>query len=117
MKADDAEVARLRRELAKTRMERDILKNAIAYFTKDQNSIHLVRGDLVHGLRAMVRNVDADLPQHGDGLGAHAGGVTPLTTLWCLTEQATGRWPRPSGCGPVRDAEDENSLHAEAFAP
>jgi transposase len=36
MKADDAEVARLRRELAKTRTERDILKKAIAYFTKEQ---------------------------------------------------------------------------------
>lgn len=36
MKLDDAEVARLRRELAKTRTERDILKKAIAYFAKDQ---------------------------------------------------------------------------------
>lgn len=36
MKPDDAEVARLRRELAKTRTERDILKKAIAYFAKDQ---------------------------------------------------------------------------------
>lgn len=35
MKPDDAEVARLRRELAKTRTERDILKKAIAYFAKD----------------------------------------------------------------------------------
>jgi transposase len=36
MKPDDAEVARLRRELAKTKAERDILKKAIAYFAKDQ---------------------------------------------------------------------------------
>ena len=35
MKPDDAEVARLRRELAKTKTERDILKNAIAYFAKE----------------------------------------------------------------------------------
>lgn len=35
MKADDAEVSRLRRELAKTRTERDILKKAIAYFAKE----------------------------------------------------------------------------------
>ena len=35
MKPDDAEVARLRRELAKTKTERDILKKAIAYFVKD----------------------------------------------------------------------------------
>ena len=35
MKADDAEVARLRRELAKTQAERDILKKAIAYFAKE----------------------------------------------------------------------------------
>ena len=35
MKPDDAEVARLRRELAKTKAERDILKKAIAFFTKD----------------------------------------------------------------------------------
>jgi transposase len=35
MKPDDAEVARLRRELAKTKAERDILKKAIAYFVKD----------------------------------------------------------------------------------
>src|SRR5437867_9472503 len=36
LKPDDAEIARLRRELAKTRTERDILKKAIAYFAKDQ---------------------------------------------------------------------------------
>ena len=35
MKPDDAEVARLKRELAKTRAERDILKKAIAYFAKE----------------------------------------------------------------------------------
>lgn len=35
MKPDDAEVARLRRELAKTRTERDILKKAIAFFAKE----------------------------------------------------------------------------------
>jgi len=35
MGADDAEVARLRRELAKTKTERDILKKAIAYFAKE----------------------------------------------------------------------------------
>jgi transposase len=34
-RADDAEVSRLRRELAKTRTERDILKKAIAYFAKE----------------------------------------------------------------------------------
>ena len=32
---DDAEVARLRRELAKVQTERDILKKAIAYFAKE----------------------------------------------------------------------------------
>ena len=32
---DDAEVARLRRELAKVQAERDILKKAIAYFAKE----------------------------------------------------------------------------------
>jgi transposase len=32
---DDAEIARLRRELAKTKTERDILKKAIAYFAKE----------------------------------------------------------------------------------
>jgi transposase len=32
---DDAEVSRLRRELAKTKAERDILKKAIALFTKE----------------------------------------------------------------------------------
>jgi transposase len=32
---DDAEVARLRRELAKVTTERDILKKAIAYFAKE----------------------------------------------------------------------------------
>jgi transposase len=35
MRPDDAEVARLRRELAKTRAEREILKKAIAYFAKE----------------------------------------------------------------------------------
>jgi transposase len=32
---DDAEVSQLRRELAKTKAERDILKKAIAYFAKE----------------------------------------------------------------------------------
>jgi len=32
---DDAEVSRLKRELAKTKAERDILKKAIAYFAKE----------------------------------------------------------------------------------
>ena len=35
LRLDDAEVARLRRELAKTRTERDILKKAIAYFARE----------------------------------------------------------------------------------
>jgi len=35
MKADDSEVARLRRELAKTKAERDILKKTIAFFAKE----------------------------------------------------------------------------------
>ena len=35
LKPDDAEVARLKRELSKTRMERDILKKAIGYFAKE----------------------------------------------------------------------------------
>ena len=35
MKPDDAEVARLKRELAKTKAERDILKKAIAFFAKE----------------------------------------------------------------------------------
>jgi transposase len=34
-RADDAEVSRLRRELAKTKAERDILKKAIAFFAKE----------------------------------------------------------------------------------
>ena len=34
-KPDDAEMSRLKRELAKTRMERDILKKGIAYFAKE----------------------------------------------------------------------------------
>ena len=35
MKADDAEVSRLKRELAKTKAERDILKKTIGFFVKD----------------------------------------------------------------------------------
>lgn len=35
MKPDDAEVARLRKELARTKAERDILKRAIVFFTKE----------------------------------------------------------------------------------
>jgi transposase len=35
MKPDDAEIAKLRRELAKTRAERDILKKTIGYFAKE----------------------------------------------------------------------------------
>jgi transposase len=34
-RVDDAEVARLRRELAQTKAERDILKKAIAFFAKE----------------------------------------------------------------------------------
>jgi transposase len=35
MKPDDAEIARLKRELAKTKAERDILKKTIGYFVKE----------------------------------------------------------------------------------
>jgi len=35
LRVDDAEVARLRRELAQTKAERDILKKAIALFAKE----------------------------------------------------------------------------------
>ena len=35
MKPEDAEVARLKRELAKTKAERDILKKTIGFFVKD----------------------------------------------------------------------------------
>ena len=35
MKAEDAELAQLRRDLARTKAERDILKKAIAFFAKD----------------------------------------------------------------------------------
>ena len=35
MKPEQAEVERLRREVAKLKMERDILKKAAAYFAKD----------------------------------------------------------------------------------
>jgi transposase len=35
MRPDDAEVARLKRDLAKVRAERDILKKAIAYFARE----------------------------------------------------------------------------------
>lgn len=36
MKPEDEEVRRLRREVAKLKAERDILKKAAAYFAKDQ---------------------------------------------------------------------------------
>jgi transposase len=36
MKTSDADVARLKRELAKAQAERDILKKAIAYFAKER---------------------------------------------------------------------------------
>jgi transposase len=35
MKPEDAEIARLKRELARTRAERDILKKTIGFFVKD----------------------------------------------------------------------------------
>ena len=35
MKAEDAELAQLRKELARTKAERDILKKAITFFAKD----------------------------------------------------------------------------------
>lgn len=35
MKSADAEIARLRKEVAKLKMERDILKKAAAYFAKE----------------------------------------------------------------------------------
>lgn len=34
-KAQDAEIARLHKQVAKIKMERDILKNAAAYFAKE----------------------------------------------------------------------------------
>jgi transposase len=36
LRADDAEIAKLKRELADTKAERDILKKAIAYFAKER---------------------------------------------------------------------------------
>lgn len=36
MKPDDEEIRRLRREVAKLKAERDILKKATAYFARDQ---------------------------------------------------------------------------------
>jgi len=36
MKPEQAEIERLRREVAKLKAERDILKKAAAYFAKDQ---------------------------------------------------------------------------------
>lgn len=36
MKPEQAEIAQLRRELARTKAERDILKKAIAYFAKER---------------------------------------------------------------------------------
>ena len=36
MKADEEELRKKDREIARLKMERDILKKAIAYFTKDQ---------------------------------------------------------------------------------
>jgi transposase len=36
LKPDDEEIRRLRRELADTRQERDILKKAMAYFVKER---------------------------------------------------------------------------------
>ena len=36
-KPEDEEMARLKRELAKARQERDILKKALAYFAKEKN--------------------------------------------------------------------------------
>ena len=35
MKADQAEIARLKKEVAKLKMERDILKKAAAYFARE----------------------------------------------------------------------------------
>ncbi len=35
MKPEQAEIARLKKEVAKLRMERDILKKAAAYFAKE----------------------------------------------------------------------------------
>lgn len=35
MKPDDAEIARLKRELARTRAERDILKKTIGFFARE----------------------------------------------------------------------------------
>ena len=35
LKPDDAEIARLRRELARTKAERDVLKKTIGYFAKE----------------------------------------------------------------------------------
>lgn len=36
LKPEQAEIARLKRELARTKAERDILKKAIAYFAKER---------------------------------------------------------------------------------
>jgi hypothetical protein len=61
MRADDAEVVRLRRELAKTRAERDILRQAIAYFAD------LARLQ-IECLRAHDPVVGCDTREHPAGL-------------------------------------------------
>ena len=38
LRTDDAEIARLKRELADAKAERDILKKALAYFAKERRS-------------------------------------------------------------------------------
>src|SRR5207244_10015250 len=52
MKPEQAEIERLRREVAKLKAERDILKKAAAYFAKDQSDVWVrceAPGDLAGG--------------------------------------------------------------------
>ncbi|VTU45713.1 hypothetical protein SRS16P2_00289 (plasmid) [Variovorax sp. SRS16] len=44
MKPEQAELERLRKENAKLRMERDLLKKAVAYFAKESRAFTFCKG-------------------------------------------------------------------------
>jgi transposase len=91
MKPDDAEVARRRRELAKTKAERDILRKAIACFAKEPH----------RGLRS-----SRDLANQGVVRGARCLAGWLLRVAEPLGE--------PAGAGePAAVGPDSDELHAE----
>ncbi len=106
----EAEVSKLRKELAEARMERDILKKATAYFAKEERS---------EGFRCKVRvheGVATRIPGGGDGAGAGRFARRVLRVARPPAFAPGGRGRAAEGGDCRRPREDPRNLWVEAPA-